>query len=65
MATKREAHRHDGRNFLPSARARESGRERDVSSLSLPPDVAAMKIRPIPAADVDTTRARIEKVGID
>ena len=31
---KREARRRDGRNFLLSARARESGRERDISSLS-------------------------------
>ena len=35
VAKKREALRRDGRNFLPSARARESGRERDISSLSL------------------------------
>ena len=37
VAKKREARRRDGRNFLPSARARESGRERDISSLSLSP----------------------------
>ena len=35
VAKKREARRRDGRNFLPSARARESGRERDISSHSL------------------------------
>ena len=54
VTKKREARRRDGRNFLPSARARESGRERDISSLSLPADVAATRIRQIPAADVDT-----------
>ena len=35
VENKREACRCDGRNFLSSARAQESGRERDISSLSL------------------------------
>ena len=33
------------------------GRERDISSLSPPADVAAMRISLIPAADVDMTWA--------
>ena len=57
MAKKREARRRDGRNFLSSARARESRRERDISSLSLPADVAATRIRLIPVVDVDMMRA--------
>ena len=70
VAKKREARRRDGRNFLPSARARESGRERDISSLSPPADVVATRIRLISAADVDTTRqqldrSRTEKEGWD
>ena len=34
VAKKREARQRDGRNFIPSARVRERGRERDISSLS-------------------------------
>ena len=45
--------------------ATSAGRERDISSLSLPADVAATRIRLIPAADVDTSGqgGRKEKKG--
>ena len=38
------------------------GRERDISSLSLPADVAATRIRLILAADVDTSGHQLDLI---